>query len=155
MSRRARLLSAIAACGVLAGPVSAALASDSTIRATIDADNARIGGDEAGIVRAASAYDRNHRSAPLIAALNREVRDLRALQARLARQSGSTARGRRGKQDVVTGLGLIAAGYAGLARDVRAASAHMPVTAGEVRAARAADRRGHNRVVAGLKLLSK
>ncbi len=148
------LRAVVAAGAALAGPVAVAQASDAAIRATIGAYNSRVANDEARIVSAANAYDRNHRPAPLVGALTHEVGDLRALRAKLGRESGSTARGRRGKDDVVRGLGLIASGYSALAGDVRAASAQRPVTATEVNAARAADRRGHNLVVAGLKLLS-
>jgi hypothetical protein len=56
---------------------------------------------------------------------------------------------------VAKGLGLIATGYAALARDVRAASAQKPLTTGEVNAARAADRKGHILVITGLKLLGR
>ncbi len=154
MPRRGPLLVAIAAGAVLAGPVTGARASDAGIRATIDAYNHRVAADEARIVAAAAAYDRTRRPAPLVNALTREVRDLRALQGQLVRQPASTARGRRGRDDVVRGLGLIASGYSALAGDVRAAGASRPVTAAQVNAAQAADRRGHNLVVAGLRLLS-
>jgi hypothetical protein len=153
--RRGPLLSAIAAGAVLAGPVAGAQASDSSIRSTIDAYNARIARDEARIVSTANTYDHTRQPAPLVNALNHEVSDLHALRAKLARDSGSTPRGRRGRADVVKGLGFIAAGYTALARDVKAAGANKPVPSSQVNAARAADRRGHNLVVAGLKLLSK
>ena len=153
--RRGPMLSAIAACAVLAGPVAGAQASDSTIRATIDAYNARIAKDEARIEKAAAGYDRTRHATPLVNALNHEVGDLHALRTKLARDSGSTAHGRRGTADVVKGLGLIATGYTALARDVKAAGANKSVPTSQVNAARAADRKGHNLVVAGLKLLSK
>jgi len=154
-ARRGPLLSSIAACAMLAGPVAGAQASDSTVRSTIDAYNGRIAQDEARIVNTAATYDRTGDATDLIGALTREVRDLRTLQGKLARESGSTARGRRGRTDVAKGLGLIATGYTALARDVRAASAQKPVTPGEVNAARAADRRGHTLVITGLRLLGK
>lgn len=154
MARRGPLLAAIAAGTVLVGPVTIARASDAGIRASIDAYNHRVAADEARIVAAAAAYNRTGRPAPLVKALTGEVRDLRTLQGRLVHQPASTARGRRGRDDVVRGLGLIASGYSALAGDVRAAGARRPVTAAQVSAARAADRRGHNLVVAGLRLLS-
>jgi len=153
--RRGPLLSAIATGAILAGPVAGAQASDSTIRSTIDAYNARIAKDEARILKAAATYDKTRQSTPLITALDHEVGDLRALKSRLARESGSSARGRKGKQDVVRGLGLIATGYSALAKDVHAASASKPITNGELNAARSADRKGHDLVVAGLKLLGR
>jgi hypothetical protein len=88
-------------------------------------------------------------------ALNHEVSDLQALKGKLAGESGSTARGRRGRGDVVQGLGLIATGYTALACDGHAASAAKPVTGAQVSAARTADGKGHNLVVAGLKLLGR
>jgi hypothetical protein len=151
--RRGPLLSSIAACAILAGPVAGAQASDSTIRGTIDAYNGRIANDEARILETAATYDKTRDATPLINALHHEVRDLRALRGKLARESGSSARGRRGRADVVKGLGLIATGYSALAKDVSAASASKPVTNGELEAARAADRKGHNLVITGLKLL--
>jgi hypothetical protein len=152
--RRSPVLSAIAVCAILAGPVAAVQASDSSVRATIDAYNGRIAKDEARIVTTAAIYNKTHRPMPLVTALNHEVGDLRALQGKLAHESATTTRGRNGKNDVVKGLGLIATGYTALAKDVRAAGAQRPVSAAQVSAARSADRKGHNLVVAGLKLLS-
>lgn len=153
--RRGSLLSAVAACAILAGPVGGAQASDSTIRATIDAYNARIAKDEARVLKSADTYDKTHDATPLVNALHHEVRDLRGLKAKLGHESGSSIRGRRGRQDVVKGLGLIATGYTALARDVHAASASRPVTSSQLATARSADRRGHDLVVKGLKLLGR
>ena len=84
------LLSAIVVGAMLAGPVAGAQASDSTVRATIDAYNTRVAKDEARIVDTAATYDKTRNATPLVNALHREVRDLRALKAQLGRESGST-----------------------------------------------------------------
>lgn len=151
--RRCSLLSPIAVCAVLSGPIAAAQASDTTVRATIDSYNSKILKDESKILSAASSYDQTHNSAPLTAALRHEVSDLHSLKGKLAKESASTSKGRKGKDDVVKGLGLIASGYSALAKDVQAASANKPVTKAQLNAAKAADSKGHKLVVAGLKLL--
>jgi Ni/Co efflux regulator RcnB len=153
--QRGSVLSAIAACAVLAGPVAGAQASDSNVRSTIDAYNGRIAKDESRILNTAATYDKTHNATPLVNALHHEVRDLRALKAKLGRERGSTARGRRGRSDVVKGLGLIAGGYNALAKDVRTAGAHRQVTSSQLQSARADDKKGHNLVIKGLRLLGK
>lgn len=151
--RRSVVLSAVGLCAVLAGPLASAQASNATIRATISSYSSRIARDEAGVLRGVAAFKKHH--APvLVRALRHEVGDLNSLRGKLTRESASSARGRRGKSDVVAGLGLIASAYGALARDVAAASKSMGVSQAKVRAAVAADNRGRAKLRAGLKLLS-
>lgn len=153
--RRAPFVSSLAALAILAGPMASAQASDASVRAAINSYNTKITKDEARILRAAATYHKTHRSAGLVAALKKEVIDLRALEHKLARQKASTANGHKGQADVIKGLSDIAKGYGSLAKEVKAASASKPVSAASLRAAQSIDKRGHNLVVKGLKLLAK
>lgn len=153
--RRAPFAGPLAALAILAGPIGSAQASDASIRAAINSYNTKITKDESRIVTAAATYHKTHRSASLIAALKKEVTDLHALEHKLARQKATTPNGRKGQADVVKGLSDIAKGYGSLAKEVKAASAQKSVSQASLRAAQAIDKRGHNLVVKGLKLLAK
>lgn len=152
--RRCSALSVVGTCAVLAGPMSSAQASDNAIRATLTSYNAKILHDEAAVLNGIATYQKNSQSAPLVKALSHEVSDLRKLKGKLSRETGSTARGRRGKADVAAGLGLIAKSYGTLARDFTGASASNPVPRAELLAALATDKKGRAKIKAGVKLLS-
>jgi len=148
--RGCAVAAAVAVCAVLAGPLASAQASNATLRATVNSYNSRIRHDEARVLDGLSAY-KNHHPAPLIRAIRHEVRDLNALKRQLAGESGSTARGRAAKSDIIQGVGLIASAYVALERDVQAPSGFRPVSLAKVRAKVI---RGRAKLLAGLKLLA-
>src|SRR5947207_14015450 len=104
---------------VLAGPIALAQASDNTLRLTLNSYAQKIVKDEAAVKAALQGYPGTR--GKLVRALGHEVTDLRSLKRKLAHESASSARGKRAKSDIVTGLGLIANAYAALRRDVQAA----------------------------------
>lgn len=149
--RRRLVLTAMAACVVLAGPVAVAQASDTKIIGTLNVYGPKIKHDELAIQAGINAY-RKGKVRPLIRALNHEVGDLHALNKKLKHERASSGRGRKAKKDLVRGFGLIAAAYTALRQDVQAAhGGSVPVA--EVKAAQHTRNRGHAKVVAGLKLL--
>jgi hypothetical protein len=147
------VVAAIAACGALVGPAGVAQASDASIASTFAAASRHLNADEAAVAKAVKRYRSSGRVRPVIAVLRREVRDIRTVRRRINRQSASTAKGRRGKTDVISGLSLIASAYAVLASDIRKAHAGHPVATSKVRAAVVRERRGRAKLVAGLRLL--
>ena len=90
--RRCWVLSGIALCAVLAGPVAIAQASDNTMRATINSYAPKIVKDENAVKNGLTGYPHG-KVKPLLRALNHEVSDLRALKRKLADESPSSARG--------------------------------------------------------------
>jgi hypothetical protein len=148
---RRLVLSGIAACAVLGGPVAAAQASDNTIKSTLNTYAPKIERDEAAVKVGLEKYPKGH-FRPLERALKHEVGDLHALKGKLAHESASSATGRKAKKDIVKGLGLIATAYTALRNDVLAVHGGA-VPAAEVDAAVRTDKKGRNKLLAGLKLL--
>ena len=72
--------------------------------------------------------------------------DLHALGKALRHESASTAKGRKGKKDIVKGLGLIASAYSSLRADVLAVHGG-DVPASEVSAAQATDKKGRTKLI--------
>jgi hypothetical protein len=150
--RRRWILSGLVAFAALAGPVAAAQASDNDLRATLNAYAPKIVKDENAVKKGLNEYPKG-KSKPLVKALNHEVSDLHSLKKALGHESASSTKGRKGKKDIVTGLGLIATAYTSLREDVQAAHGGA-VPATEVDAAVATDKKGRTKLLAGLHLLS-
>jgi hypothetical protein len=149
--RRLSLLSGVALCAILGGPIAGAQASDNTLRATLNSYGPKIVKDEKAVSNGLSEYPKG-KSKPLIRALTHEVKDLHALKSKLAHESASSASGRKAKADIVKGLGLIAKAYSALNQDVQAAHGG-PVPKAKVTAAVNTDKKGRAKLVAGLHLL--
>jgi hypothetical protein len=149
--RRCSLLSGVALCAVLVGPIAAAQASDSTLRATLNNYAPKIVKDENAVKSGLAGYPKG-KVKPLVRALNREVNDLNRLKAALTHDSGSSAAGRKAKKEIVKGLGLIASAYSALRADVQAAHGGA-VSKAKVNAAVNTDKKGRTKLLAGLKLL--
>ena len=149
--RRRLVLTGVAACAILGGPVAVAQASDNTLRATLNAAAPKIQHDENAVKSGLSNYPKG-KVRPLVRALNHEVADLHALNKKLKHESASSSAGRKAKKDIVRGLGLIATAYTALGNDVKAANGG-PVPASEVNTAVHTDKQGRTKLLAGLKLL--
>ncbi|HTU86768.1 MAG TPA: hypothetical protein VMF57_14410 [Solirubrobacteraceae bacterium] len=146
------VLSGVVAFAVLAGPVAAAQASDNDLRQTLNTYAPKIVKDENAVKKGLKEYPKG-KSKPLVKALNHEVSDLHSLKKALTHESASSTKGRKGKKDIVKGLGLIATAYGALSRDVQAAHGGA-VPASEVNAAVSTDKQGRTKLLAGLHLLS-
>lgn len=150
--RRFSVLSGVALCAVLIGPVAVAQASDNTLRATLNAYAPKISKDENGVRNGLIGYPQG-KVRPLVRALTHEVGDLHALKNKLAHESGSSARGTKAKTDIVKGLTLIANAYGALRTAVQGAHGG-PVPKAKVNAAVATDKKGRKKLLAGLHLLA-
>ncbi|MBV9684308.1 MAG: hypothetical protein JO046_21135 [Solirubrobacterales bacterium] len=148
---RGWVLSGIALCAVLAGPVAIAQASDNTMRATLNHYAPKIVKDENAVRTGLIGYPQG-KVKPLVRALNHEVGDLRALKRKLAQEQASSARGTKAKRLIIKGLGLIANAYGALRRDIQAAHGGA-VPRSKVAAAVRTDKKGRAKLLAGLKLL--
>ena len=149
--RRFSLLSGVALCAILGGPIAVAQASDNTLRATINSFAPKIVKDENAVKKGLAGYPHG-KVKPLVRALNHEVGDLHSLKRKLSHEHASSAAGRKAKTDIVKGLGLIASAYGALRKDVQAANGG-PVPAAQVNAAVNTDKKGRKKYLAGLKLL--
>jgi hypothetical protein len=150
--RRCTVLSGVALCAVLVGPIAVAQASDNTLRATLNHFAPKISKDENAVRNGLIGYPHG-KVRPLVRALNHEVGDLHTLRNKLAHERASSARGRKAKADIVKGLSLIANAYTALRRAVQAAHGG-PVPKAKVNAAVATDKKGRKKLLAGLHLLA-
>ena len=151
--RRISLLSGVALCAILGGPIALAQASDNTIKGTLNSFAPKIVKDESAVTKGLQGYPHG-KVTPLTRALKHEVGDLHALKSKLLHESASSPTGAKAKKDIVKGLGLIASAYATLRQDVLAAHGG-PVPAAQVQAAVNTDKKGRAKFLAGLNLLKK
>ena len=149
--RRFVVLSGVALCAVLGGPLAVAQASDNSLRTTLNGYAPKIVKDENAVKNGLIGYPQG-KVRPLVRALAHEVTDLQALKTKLTGESSSSAKGRKAKAEIVNGLGLIATAYGALGKDVQDAHGG-PVSSGKVNAAVATDRKGRKKLLAGLHLL--
>ncbi len=149
--RRFSLLSGVALCAILVGPIAGAQASDNTIRSTLNTYAPKIVKDENAVRNGLNQYPHG-KSKPLTKALAHEVGDLHSLKSKLAHESASSSAGAKGKSDIVKGLGLIAKAYSTLRTDVLAVHGG-PVPKAQVTAAVNTDKKGRSKLLAGLHLL--
>jgi hypothetical protein len=150
--RRYSILTGLAICVGLAGPIAAAEASDNTIRGTIGSWGPTIVKDETAVEKGLNGYPHG-KVKPLVKALNHEVSDLHKLQKKLHAEHASTSKGRKGKNDITKGLGLIATAYGALSKDVQQAHG-APVPVAQVNSAVSTDKKGRAQLKKGLGLLS-
>jgi hypothetical protein len=150
-SVRRFVLSGVAACAVLAGPVAVAQASNNDIRGTLDAYAPKIVHDENAVKKGISEYPKG-KPRPLERALKQEVSTLHSLKTALRHESASSTKGRKAKKEIVAGLGLIASAYSSLRADILAVHGGA-VPAAEVDAAVAQDKKGRTKLMAGLRLI--
>jgi hypothetical protein len=151
--RRFALLSGVALCAILGGPIALAQASDNTIKGTLNNFAPKIVKDESAVTKGLHEYPQG-KVTPLTRALKHEVGDLHALKSKLLRDSASSSTGAKAKKDIVKGLSLIASAYSTLRKDVLAAHGG-PVPAAQVNAAVNTDKQGRKKFLAGLNLLKK
>jgi hypothetical protein len=149
--RRFSLLLGVALCGILAGPIAVASASDNSLRSTLNSYAPKIVKDENAVRNGLNGYPQG-RVKPLVHALSHEIGDLHSLKSKLAHESASSGAGAKGKKDIVKGLTLIANAYGALRNDVKVANGG-PVPAAKVNAAVSTDKKGRKKLLAGLKLL--
>ncbi len=150
--RRNSIWLGLVMCACLAGPVAVAQANDNTLRATINQWGPKIVKDETAVENGLAGYPHG-KVKPLVRALNHEVSDLHRLKHKLHSESASSGRGRKGKNDITKGLGLIATAYGALSTDVQQAHGG-PVSAAKVNAAISTDKKGRAKLKKGLALLS-
>jgi hypothetical protein len=133
--------------------VTAAQASDGTIRSAIKTAVPKIESSQAKLIKGLSTYQKTHNPTALIKAIKGQDKTLNALETKLSAQSASSADGTKGKADVVTGLRLIVGSNKTLAKELAQSAHHAPVSKAKLKAATAADVKGNRDLNAGSKLL--
>jgi len=149
--RRFSLLSGVALCAILGGPIAVAQASDNTIKHTVNHYGPIITREENALEKDLPKYPGSrHR---LVSDLGREVATLHAMKRKLKAESASSAPGAKGKTDIVKGITLVIKAYGALRHDVQVANGG-PVPASKVNPIKKTATQGNKDVKAGLKLLA-
>ena len=146
---------ALAACFALAGPmVATASASDSSIIGVVNHWSPIVLKDEKTIAKAEKAYKRNRQAAPLVAGLTpRGVRPARVCLTAPGAVGVEQDR-RQGPDDIADGTTLIARSYAKFASELKQAGS-KGLSQAQISANKTTEQAGHQKIVAGIKLLQK
>lgn len=110
MSRRLAvraLAAALATAAVIGGPVSAASASNLTIKLALLHAAPGLRRSDLRLRVAFARYARTHRSGPVVRAIQAQDRQLGALRRTVSRTSASSRAGLRARREIVRGLGLV------------------------------------------------
>jgi hypothetical protein len=144
---------AIVACFALAGPIIAtASANNNSIIGVINRWSPIVRHDENALLASQTAYQRNRKARPLVAAYRHEVSDLQSFASQLKHQSASTRIGAEGRDDVTTGLLQIATAYQRFASELKKAGS-IGLSKKQISANTKIQLAGHDKIVAGFKLL--
>ena len=146
---------AVVAGFALGGPIIAtASASDSSIIGVVNHWSPIVLKDEKNIANAEHAFKHTRKTAPVIAGLTGEVSDLRTFAKQLKRQSASSKRGGKGRDDVAAGATLIASSYSMFASELKQAGSRG-LSQAQIEANKKIEQAGHQKIVAGIMLLQK
>ena len=146
---------AVVACFALAGPIIAtASASDSSIIGVVNKWSPIVQKDEQKIAKAEKRYKKNRQAAPVVADLTHEVSDLHSFVSQLKAQSASSRRGGQGRDDIASGATLVASSYSKFAAELKKAGS-KGLSQSQINANAKIALAGHNKIVAGVKLLQK
>lgn len=110
MSRRSALglvIAVLSAGAMIAGPIAAANASDTTIKLALLHAAPGLHRSDLRLRAAFARYATTHRPAPVVRAIRAQDRDLSRLQTKVRRSSASTTDGSRARRDIVAGLGYV------------------------------------------------
>jgi hypothetical protein len=146
---------AVIACFALAGPiVTSASASDSSIIGVINHWSPIVKHDENVLLARQSAYHKNRKAGPVVTAYTHEATNLHSFASQLAQQSASTRTGAKGRDDISTGLLQVATAYQRFASELKKAGPNG-LTRKQIRSNTKIQLAGHDKIVAGFKLLKK
>jgi hypothetical protein len=153
--RRLMPVCAVAACFAFAGPiVPAASASDNSIIGVVNHWSPIVKHDDNALLASQTAYKRNRKAGPVVAAYRHEVSDLHAFASQLKHRSASTRTGAKGRDDIATGLLQIATAYQRFASELKKAGP-VGLTKKQISSNTKIQLAGHDKVVAGFNLLEK
>jgi hypothetical protein len=107
---RAVLLLAVSAV-VLTGPVSGASASKASIKAALKSYSGKVDEAEGGVLTALGAYKTSKEPAPVETALGKSVTVLKALKAKIAKQSAPSIKVKTAKTKLLKGVGAVIVAY--------------------------------------------
>ncbi len=152
VARRSALMTAVLCCAVLI-PAAGASASGKSIKQAIKAYLPKLDVAEGHVVSAIGEYKEKHEPAVVETALSETVSVVRAMEARVAKQSAGSPKVKKAKAKIIAGLKAIARAYQDLAT-AYADKAPAPAAAkAEAEASLRAIKHGARELLEGAKLL--
>jgi hypothetical protein len=146
---------AVVAGFALAGPIVAtASATDNSIIRVVDYWSPIVKRDDGAILASQTAYKKNRRAGPLVAAYRHDVADLRSFASKLEDQSASTMTIARGRDEIAAGSLQIAKAYQRFASELQKAGARG-LSKQQISTNMKIQLAGHDEVVAGFNVLKK
>jgi hypothetical protein len=146
---------AVVAGFALAGPtIATSSASDNSIIGVVNHWSPIVKHDNDALAANQTAYKKNRRAGPVVAAYQHAIVDLRSFAARLGRQSASSGTAARGRDDITAGLVKIAQAYGSFAAELKQAGSRG-LSPKQINTNLKIQLAGHDQIVAGLKLLQK
>jgi len=139
--------------GVLGGPLGAASASDASIKAVMKSYEAKILVAEGQVVTAVGEYKTTAVPTGVEAAIANSSEIFRSLKAAIAAQPAVSARVKRGKAKIETGLGSIILGYRQLSVSFAELKTRPVHAKAEAKKALTTVKKGTNELTEGAKLL--
>jgi hypothetical protein len=146
------LIAGLAAAAMIAGPVTAASASNLTIKIALVHAAPALHRSDLRLRAAFIRYARSHRSGPVVRAIRAQDRDLSALRTRVRRTTASSSAGERARIDIIRGLGLVLRSNASVARHLHRQGA-AGLSPSQLRTAERLARRGNAVYRRGIALL--
>jgi hypothetical protein len=143
----------LALCAVAGGPVTGASASAGSILKAFKSYDGRLKLAEGHLSSALAEYESSKDNAAVESAIGEVVVVLKGLDAKIARQSASSAKVKRGKAKMVDGLKAIITAYEHLEKAFAETTVSPSAATGEVKRAKSAVEVGRRQLDEGSKLL--
>jgi hypothetical protein len=153
--KKVGLVSSVAVLSImLAGPITVASASGASIRAAIQSYNSKVLVAEGHLLSAIGKYKKHGDPVPVRVALDRSIAVLSSLKAKIASQSASSPRVKKGKAKFEQGLRSVIVAYRHLKRAFGEKQSSPQTAKAQAAKALRAVKKGQAQIKEGARLLS-
>lgn len=135
--------------------VASAPASAGSIKSLVSSYNGKIITSEGKLLTAIGEYKSTHDAAPVLTALDNAIGVLRSLKSKIAKQSATAARVKKGKADLERGLQAVIVAYEHLKSAFSEKAASPSAAKEDAEKADTAVKKGRADLTEGLKLLMR
>jgi hypothetical protein len=158
MNRRTQLRVLVCVLGLAVAvlvPIASAPASAGSIKSLVTSYNGKITTSEDKLLTAIGDYKSTQNPAPVVTALDSAIGVLRSLKSKIAKQSATAARVKKGKTDLERGLQAVIVAYEHLKSAFSEKAASPSGAQEDAEKADTAVKKGRTDLTEGLKLLMK
>jgi hypothetical protein len=149
------LVCVVVLTAAMAAAAASAPASAGSIKSLVRSYDGKIINSEGKLLTAIGDYKSTQNAAPVLTALNNAIGVLRSLKSKIAKQSATAARVKKGKADLEKGLQAVIVAYEHLKSAFREKAASPSEAREDGEKADTAVRKGRTDLAEGLKLLMK